>query len=231
MFVGHFGVGFAAKRYTPHTNLGLLVLAGEFIDLLWPILVLLGVERVLIQPDSTPVTPLSFVYYPWTHSFLMAIVWGVVLAAIYYGFKRDKRAALVLVVVVASHWILDYLTHIPDLPLFPGEAAKFGLGLWHSRLWTAIVELGIFFGGIALYVRSTQARDRIGSIGLVVYVVFLALLYTASLQGAPPPSVFAMALTTIIGFPVFFFCAGWIDRHREPRIAVRNQARSAGAAR
>jgi hypothetical protein len=231
MFVGHFGVGFAAKRFTPRTNLGLLVLAGEFIDLVWPVLVLLGVERVHIQPGLTPVTPLNFIYYPWTHSFLMAVVWGVVLAAVYYAFKRDSRAAVVLVLVVASHWILDYLTHIPDLPLFPGTAAKFGLGLWHSRLWTAIVELGIFFGGIALYLRSTRARDRIGSIGLVVYAVFLTMLYMANLQSAPPPSVRAMAVTTIIGFPVFFLCAGWIDHHREPRVAAKEQARTASEVR
>lgn len=218
MFVGHFGVAFAAKRATPRTNLALLILAGELIDVIWPIFVLLGIERVRIEPGLTPVTPLNFVHYPWTHSLLMCAVWGIVLAAIYYGFKKDKRTALILGALVVSHWILDYLTHIPDLPLMPGTTAKYGLALWHSRLWTAIIELAIFFGGVILYIGSTHARDRVGSIGLAVYIGFLTVIYFLNLQGAPPPSVTIMAASALAGTALLLLWAWWIDRHREPTV-------------
>lgn len=216
MFVGHFGVAFAAKRATPHTNLALLVLAAEFIDVIWPIFVLLGIERVRIEPGLTPVTPLNFTYYPWTHSLLMSVAWGLVLGTVYYSIKRDKQAAIVLALAVVSHWFLDFVSHVPDLPLLPGAGAKYGLGLWHSRIWTAIVELTIFFGGIAIYVRSTRARDRFGSIGLVAYILFLAFIYLLNIQGTPPPTVKIMAVSSEIGTAVLFLWAWWVDRHREP---------------
>jgi hypothetical protein len=218
MFVGHFGVAFAAKRATPHTNLALLVLAAEFIDVIWPIFVLLGIERVHIEPDLTPVTPLNFTYYPWTHSVLMSVAWGLVLGAVYYSIKRDKQAAIVLALVVVSHWFLDFVSHIPDLPLIPSAGAKYGLGLWHSRIWTAIVELTIFFGGIAIYLRSTRVRDRAGSIGLVAYILFLTFIYLLNIQGTPPPSVKIMAVSSEIGTLILFLWAWWVDRHRESTV-------------
>ena len=215
MFIGHFGVAFAAKRATPRTNLAVLVLACELVDVIWPILVLLGIERVTIRAGITPVTPLAFDYYPWTHSLLMTMFWGIVLACVYYAIKKDKRAAVILALVVASHWILDYISHIPDLPIAPWSPAKYGLGLWHSRVWTAIVELSIFFGGVTLYLRSTKARDRIGRFALLAYVVFLILIYLLNIQGAPPPSVHVMATSAEIGTVILFLWAWWIDRHRE----------------
>lgn len=216
MFVGHFGVAFAAKRATPRTNLAILVLACELVDVIWPILVLLGVEHVTIRAGITPVTPLAFDYYPWTHSLLMAVFWGTVLGCVYYAIKKDRRAAVVLALVVASHWVLDYISHIPDLPIVPWSLAKYGLGLWHSRVWTAVVELAIFFGGVMLYIRSTRARDRIGRFALLAYVVFLVLIYLLNIQGAPPPSVRIMATSAEIGTVVLFLWAWWVDRHREP---------------
>lgn len=218
MFVGHFGVAFAAKRATPRTNLAVLILAGEFIDVIWPVLVLLGVERVSIEPGLTPVTPLDFISYPWTHSLLMTVVWGVVLAAISFAIKKDKKTALILAALVVSHWFLDLITHIPDLPLVPQSAQKFGLGLWHSRLWTAVVELAIFFGGVILYYRSTRARDRIGGIGLAAYILFLTAMYFLNLQGAAPPSVMIMAVSSLVGTLILFVWAWWVDRHRDATV-------------
>ncbi len=216
MFVGHFGVAFAAKRTARRANLGLLILAAEFIDVIWPILVLLGLEKVRIEPGLTPVTPLNFMSYPWTHSLLMCAVWGLLLGGAYYVRTKDRTIAIVLVALVLSHWLLDYFTHIPDLPLLPTSGAKYGLGLWHSRLWTAIVEVTIFFGGIILYLRSTRARDRVGSIALAVYIVFLTGIYFLNIQGAPPPSVSAMASAALLGTLILLVWAWWIDRHREP---------------
>src|SRR6201991_4710071 len=112
MFIGHFALGFAAKRATPALSLAVLVLAAQFADVLWPLLVAAGIEQVRIAPGNTAVTPLDFVSYPYSHSLLMLVVWGLLLGWI---FKRvDRRAFVVVAALVVSHWVLDFLTHAPD---------------------------------------------------------------------------------------------------------------------
>ncbi len=212
MFLGHFAVGFAAKRYAPRASLGTLFLAAQFIDLLWPLLVLAGIERVRIAPGITVVTPLDFEHYPWSHSLLMVLVWGVLFAAVYFLIRRDRRGGLVLGLAVVSHWVLDWLTHRPDLPLAPG-AERVGLGLWNSFAGTLVVELGLFALGVYLYVRATRARDRVGSWALWSLVVFLAAIYAGNLFGAPPPDAMAIAWA---GQAQWLLVAWgyWVDRHR-----------------
>ncbi|HEX6361785.1 MAG TPA: hypothetical protein VFZ93_02430, partial [Albitalea sp.] len=131
MFIGHFGVGFAAKRVAPAVSLGTLFLAAQFIDLLWPTLLLAGVERVEIRPGANP--PLAFVHYPVSHSLVAVLGWAALIGGLHFGLRRRLRAALVVGAAVLSHWVLDLLVHEPDLPLAPG-AARVGLGLWHWPL-------------------------------------------------------------------------------------------------
>src|SRR5262245_59300052 len=143
MFVGHFALGFAAKRVTPRLPLPLLVGAAQLADVMWPVLLALGVEQVRIDPGNTVVTPLDFVSYPYSHSLLLLMVWGALVGLVY---ARGAAAALergVLFVLVVSHWVLDFLTHRPDMPLYPG-GPKLGLGLWNSAAGTVVVELTVF---------------------------------------------------------------------------------------
>ena len=151
MFIGHFGVALAAKKVAPRTSLGTLVMAAQFVDLLWPVFLLLGVERVIIAPGTTAVTPLDFISYPLSHSLLADLGWACLFAGIYKMVKRDSRGAVCLWFVVISHWLLDALSHQPDLPLYPGSSTYIGLGLWNSRLWTILVEGAIFVIGARLY--------------------------------------------------------------------------------
>ena len=174
MFIGHFGVGFAAKPLAPRLSLGTLFLAAQFVDLLWPTLLLLGIERVEIVPGITRVTPLDFVHYPYSHSLVWVLGWGALFAAVCLLLRRSPRAAIVLGLAVISHWLLDLVVHRPDLPLYPGDPHPLGLGLWSSVAATLAVELPIFAGGVWLYLSSTEARDAIGRWalwGLVAYLL------------------------------------------------------------
>ena len=128
MFIGHFGVALAAKKVAPKTSLGTLILGAQFADLLWPILLLAGVEQVEIVPGITRVSPFDFTDYPISHSLLMLLVWSVVVGGIYYALRRYRRGALVIAAAVISHWILDFIVHSPDLPLRPGGELRLGLG-------------------------------------------------------------------------------------------------------
>jgi membrane-bound metal-dependent hydrolase YbcI (DUF457 family) len=218
MFLGHFGLAFAAKRVAPGASLGTTIVAAQALDLAWPVLVLAGVERVEIAPGITRVTPLDFVHYPYTHSLVAAVAWAALVAGIYMVVRGNARAAAWVAALVASHWFLDWVVHRPDLLLYPGEAGAHGLGLWNSLGATLAIELALFAGGVALYVASTRALDRAGRWALVGLVAFLALVYAASVAGPPPPSPQAVAWS---GVAMWLLVAWgyWIDRHRRPREA------------
>ncbi len=213
MFIGHFAVAFGAKKAAPRASLGTLILASQFLDFLWPILVLLGVEHATIEPGNTVVTPLNFTDYPVSHSLLMALIWSAVVGGAYWIVKRSVNIALILAGCVTSHWVLDALTHRPDLPIAPGVPAMVGLGLWNSFAGTVVVEFALFVAGIWLYVRTTAARDRIGSIAFWAFAAFLLVSWLGNLFGPPPPDVRAVAWISVLMWLLIPW-AVWIDRHR-----------------
>jgi hypothetical protein len=149
MFIGHFAVGFGAKKVAPTLSLGTLILAVEFVDFLFPVFVLLGIEALRVDPGNTKVAPFDFFRYPFTHSLLTGIGWGLLLALFYFAFRRHVRAATVVRLAVASHWVLDWITHRPDLPS-GREDREVGLD-GNSVAGTVIVE-GDVHPGVALYV-------------------------------------------------------------------------------
>lgn len=216
MFVGHFAVGFGAKTSAPKTSLGTFFLASQFLDLLWPTLLLLGLERVRIEPEATEVTPLDFEYYPISHSLFAVLGWALVFAIVYYLMRRYWRGTIVVGLTVLSHWLLDAVAHRPDLPIYPGDSPLVGLGLWSSIPATFLAEMSIFCLGVWLYLRSTRASDASGLWALWSLIVFLSVLYLGNLFGEPPPSVAAIAW---VGHAQWIFVPWgyWIDRHRVPR--------------
>jgi hypothetical protein len=216
MFVGHFALGFAAKRAAPRTSLALLFVAAQFADLLWPLLLAIGVEQVRIDPGNTAFTPLDFVSYPYSHSLALLVVWGLLLAIVV------RRSALILAVLVVSHWLLDWITHRPDMPLYPG-GAKYGLGLWNSLPLTLAIELAMFVAGVWIYAASTRARDRVGRWGFVAFVAFLLVVYVANVFGSPPPSVTAIWILGVIGGAILTAWSWWMDSHRSPVVGRQSR--------
>jgi membrane-bound metal-dependent hydrolase YbcI (DUF457 family) len=212
MFLGHFAVALGAKRAAPKASLGTLVLAAQFADMLWPVFLLLGWEQVRIVPGITRVTPLDFISYPWTHSLAAQCVWGALLGIIYFAMRRSGRNAIAVAVCVPSHWLLDYISHRPDMPLYPGSA-RYGLGLWNSLPATILTELVFFCIGVGLYLSVTRAKDRIGSYALWSLLLFLPVLYFASLFGPPPPSEHVLAVSALAIWLTVPWAA-WADRHR-----------------
>jgi hypothetical protein len=215
MFIGHHAAAFAAKRVAPRVSLGTLFAAAMALDLAWPILLLLGVEHVRIAPGNTAFTPLDFYDYPWTHSLAMVLVWSVVAALIHHAIRKSWSDATVVGAAVLSHWVLDFICHRPDLPLWPG-GPKVGLGLWSSVHATIVVEVALFLGSLALYLRATATRDRIGSVALWALVVFVGAIYVVNITSPPPPSARAIAWAALAAW-LFVPWGWWIDKHRQPR--------------
>ena len=215
MFLGHVALGLAAKRAAPTTSLGVLVLAAQLADAVWPVLVGLGVEQVAIDPGNTRVTPLNFVSYPYSHSLLTMGLWAIAFAYA-FGLSRGQRTVSILAALVISHWVLDVVSHRPDMPLTP-TGPKLGLGLWNSIAGTMIVELPMYAVGVWMYASATRPHDRIGTWAFGSLAVFLVVVYLGVILGPPPPSVGAVWVSGLAGAVVLTAWAWWADRHRDSR--------------
>ncbi len=216
MFIGHFAVGFAAKKFAPRSSEAVLLTAPLLADLLWPVFLLLGWEQVRIDPGNTRFTPFDFVSYPWSHSLLMLCVWATAFGAAYFAVTRYWAGAVAIWIGVVSHWVLDWVTHRPDMPLVP-RGARYGLGLWNSIAGTMVVEILIFAVGVWMYVNATRAKDRIGRYAFIAYIVFLMVFYIGDRFSTPPASAGEVAWPAIAASIILISWPWWFDRHRSSR--------------
>jgi LexA-binding, inner membrane-associated putative hydrolase len=217
MFIGHFAVGFAAKKFAPRASLAPLIAAPLFLDILWPPFLLLGWEHVQIDPGNTRYMPLDLSDYPWSHSLLMSIVWATAFAVIYHLITHYRPGTIAIWIGVVSHWVLDWITHRPDMPLYPAGGPKLGLGLWNSVPGTMMVELSMFAVGILLYMQTTRARDRIGRYAFAVFLALLLVLYIGDRFSPPPASVSEIAWPGVALTVIVLPWTWWFDEHRDLR--------------
>jgi hypothetical protein len=224
MFIGHYGMAFALKRAEPKLSLGTLFLATQLVDLAWGATILLGWERVSIEPGWTAASPLRFISYPITHSLLAAGLWGAAAAIAWYTWptrdtSRHARAALIVALAVASHWFLDLVVHVPDLPLAGDDTRKFGFGLWNSIPLTFTVELTLLGLGLALYLRGGSRNHPVRTAWAVGFTAVLAAMYVATTLGPPPPSVRATGIGAMAVIVTLALLGAWIDRGRSGQAA------------
>ena len=210
MFVGHYGVSFAAKRIAPTIPLWALFVAVQLLDVFWAPLILLRIEKVRIVPGITASNPLDLYYMPYTHSLLAALLWSAGALLVYrLSGTRDAvaKAALVVALAVFSHWILDLLVHRPDLPLYD-NTAKVGLGLWNFPAVAFALEAGLLFGGMWLYFRTGLVpRLRMVVFGLVMLVIQAYVFF-----GPPPASDRAAAWTALAAYAAFAAVVARLER-------------------
>lgn len=183
MFVGHYGVSFSAKNAEQSIPLWVLFLAVQFLDVLWAPFILLGIEKVRILPGFTASNPLDLYYMPYTHSLVAALLWSCAGGVAYQFLARPSRrqASVVIGLAVFSHWILDFIVHRPDLPLYD-NSAKVGLGLWNAPALAFGLEAVLLFGGIWLCLRGRLAR----SLGTLLFGVLMLGIHAYVFFGPPP---------------------------------------------
>ncbi len=215
MFIGHYAVGLAAKKIAPRASMGVLIAAPILLDLVWPFFLLLGWEQVAIEPNRNPFLRFEFISYPVSHGLVAVAGWAILYGSLYFGITRYQKGAVVISLLVVSHWALDYLVHRTDLPLYAGSR-QFGLGLWNHPKATVAVELAMSALGIWIYVRQTRAKDALGSYAFWAFIGALLLSYAGATLAPPPGSVKALALATLIT-GLFVQCAWCFDHHRENR--------------
>lgn len=224
MFVGHYGVSFAAKRASPRLSLGVLFVAVQFLDVLFSIFLVAGVEKMRIVPGFTAYNPYDLYWMPYSHSLLGAAVWSVLFGTAGYLWMRRlpsgsaAAAAAILAGAVFSHFLLDVPMHTPDLPLGPGAGSpKIGLGLWNHRTASLAAELVVLAAGGALYLRATRPRTRGARTATFVFGAVLVAVTLATPFMPAPPSAAAFAVQALVLYGVLAAAAEWIDRKREMR--------------
>lgn len=215
MFVGHMAVALGAKAVEPRLPFGAAVASAFGLDLIWPILLLVGVEVVQVRAGDTAFTNLWFVSYPWSHSLLVVSGWSILAAVGSRGLSGSWRIGLMLGGLVLSHWFLDVVTHRPDMPLWP-FGPMVGLGLWNSIAGTILLEGSLLVAGLWMYLASSVSRDRTGSWALVALIALTSIIWVTQPWSSPPPNPTAVAW----GALVLWFLppwARWIDAHRETK--------------
>ena len=231
MFIGHYGVCLAAKRYGPRLPLALLFLAVQFLDVLFSVFVLAGVEKMRIVPGFTAYNPYDLYFMPYSHSLVGALVWSAIVAA---GFllvvgrdsSRGRAAAAALLGgAVLSHFLLDFPVHTPDLPIGPGAGSpKIGLGLWNHRLTAIAAELAVLIAGGVLYLRASRPRSRGAATATTVFGLALIAMTIATPFLPDPASPRAFAVQALVSYVLLAAFAGAIDQCRQARTTT--QARS-----
>ena len=216
MFVGHYAAALALKKIEKRASLGILFLAVQFVDLLFMPFVLLGIERMNIVPGFTESTHFELEYVPYTHSLVGSVFWAAVAYAVFrWLFVKKQSVALVIALAVFSHWILDLITHTPDLPLWTDDTMKLGLGLWNSAAATYALEAILLIGALWLYTRQTQASSALGKYGMPVFVVVMLLINIVNIYGPPPAGgKVEMAISAMAAYLAFAGIAFWLDRKR-----------------
>lgn len=212
MFVGHLALALGARSAEPKLPLGAAVAAAFGLDLLWPLLLLVGFEVVRVNPDDTAFTHLTFESYPWSHSLATAILWSLIAGLAAGRWLGSSRVGWLLGGLVLSHWWLDLVTHRPDLPLWPGGPV-YGLGLWNSLAGTIALEGALIALGALLYLQATVAVDWAGSLGMYAMLAVSTTLWVVQPWMPDPPNATAVAFGALILWvlPVW---SRWADRHR-----------------
>jgi hypothetical protein len=222
LFIGHYGIAFALKKYAPRTSLGILFIATQLADIVFFILVPLGIEHLRIVPGFTEASPFDLYDFPISHSLVGAIAWSVAIYLVvrFIPLKSlsdttyRKRVALVLGVAVFSHFILDFIVHTPDLLLVPGLDIRVGLGLWNSLIGSIVAELAILVVGCWIYLSSTPSGEGlVGRYGMYIFMVVLAIV-TIVTPFMTFPDVLTVALTSELLYVVFTLTAWWLDNKR-----------------
>ena len=219
MHIGHFGVGLAAKRIAPRTSLATLVAAAFFLDVQWPLSIWLEHRMARVDPCTMALTRVDL--GPYFHSLLMALVWSAVLALAYRARTRYAAGAVAVGLAVLSHWLLDFISHDPDLSLAPGLAILVGLGLRDSSIASPTIEGALFIAGLALYLRTTRAKGWAGHVSLWSTVGLLALVFFMHFVGYHHHLRFAVESPRFFPFAVLALMI-WlvlVDRTRTLRTA------------
>lgn len=216
MFVGHYAVSLALKKFEKRVSLGILFLAVQFVDILFFPFVILGIERVNIVQNFTQSTLFELEYMPYTHSLLASMLWaGAAYALFRWVIVKKNSVALVVALAVFSHWLFDLIVHTPDLPLWSDASLKLGFGLWNSAIATFALEGALLVSALWLYLRSTSATTVVGKYGMSGFVILLLLLNVVNIFGPlMGDSKLALAISALTSYFLFAAVAFWLDRRR-----------------
>lgn len=218
MFVGHYSASFALKRLDSRVPIFPLLIGVQFMDFLFMVFILFGIERMEIVPGFTEVNSFVLSYMPYSHSLVAALFWSVVYGAACALLIRHLglvRGILICGAAVLSHYLLDVLVHTPDMPLLWDPGTKLGLGIWKNRIATIIVETLFLTVAWFAYIRmSKPGPGAVGKYGAAVFYGFLVLLTIATPFMPVPKTLIELSSQALAGYVIIALLGRWIDSRR-----------------
>src|SRR5437667_1199719 len=205
MFVGHYSVAFAARSERNKIPLWILFVAVQFLDYIWATLVLLGVEKLRVIKGFTAGSMLDSYYHPYSHTVITSLMWSVAGSVFYHlfcsrhGCLYRKSASVVVGLAVFSHWVLDFIAHPRDLPIYDNRW-KVGFGLWNYRDPEFALEIALLALGIALYL----ARNAIPAIRKGAVIAFGIALLVIQIGDTYVPRTPLSDKATALGVWIFY---------------------------
>ncbi len=220
MFIGHFAPAFIAAahvRNNPKTKapgLGTFFVAAQLVDFGFFAFTLLGIEKMRITPGISAMNPMDLYHMPYTHSLFGTLLWAALFAALVYLATQHKTASIWTGIIVASHWFIDLLVHVPDLTI-AGGGDKIGLGLWNYP-WIAIpLELALIGGAIFYYIKLTEQKHETSRWRLRLLIIALLAVQIFNWFAKPPAQFGAdMAISALAAFTVLALLAKWTGKSR-----------------
>ena len=220
MFIGHYGPAFAGAALEPKVKLWHMFAAVQLVDIAWAIFILAGIEHMRVIPGFTAANPFDLYHMPYTHSLVMSFVWAAAGAGAYFLIRRGagRAAAIVVGLGILSHWFADLIVHTRDLELWIG-GPKVGLGLWHYREVSLMVEIAVLVGGVFLYQQYTEPSHPVGEYSPGLFMGFMIALQAFNTFGPPPPGPMAAATTALLAYFALIGGAAMLDYTRKPKSA------------
>jgi hypothetical protein len=209
MFIGHYGVAYAAKAVAPKAPLAAYFLAVQALDVLFSVFVLGGIEHLEIVHQYTRYNPYRLYDMPITHSLVGSLGWAVAVGILAAMLRLPRRESSWLGLAVFSHFILDLLVHTPDLSIAGGNTARLGLGLWNNVPVVLVLELLVLLGGWMLFNRSQRSDTTFPKQRNRIFLGILALLTVATPFMPDPASPTAFAVQALVAYCALAWASAW----------------------
>ncbi len=211
MFIGHFAPAFiAAAAYSRGPKLATYFVAAQLVDWAFFMLAILGVEKLRVDPGATVMVPLDLYHMPFTHSLVGTAGWAVAMGIVVAIWYRDVLAGFLCALVVASHWVLDWVTHAPDLTIM-GDGKTYGLGLWNHPELAMPLEIGITLGAFLFYIHRSRGP---AAQPLILISVMMALQMVNWFAPHPEEAGIFLYLQALFAFAIITAFAVWVGENR-----------------
>ncbi|AOP33226.1 hypothetical protein A0128_04800 [Leptospira tipperaryensis] len=221
MFIGHYSVALVLKKTVPKTPFWSLLVGVQFVDFLFMVFIMLGIEHMRLVPGFTASNPFDLYYMPYTHSLVAGVLWALFTFLGFYFYLKSEigsyrwKVALAVALSVLSHFILDLPVHTPDLPIFSDSGPKLGFGLWNNLWLTVGIEAALTVLSFVYYFSGSKNGEGFsGKWGMQILAGSFLLLIFINPFAPVPDNIYAFAIQALVLYTLIAYLGHRLDAKR-----------------